>query len=459
MASSILSTAPNNTTSDTAYAWMNPISAFMATAGWKQQADTGQIVWPASIVKITSVTWTGAVATYTYTLAQGAALATGQSIVITNCTTVGLNGTFIITGTPLSTTFTCANLTAAGGPEAETAVGAVNVFAAISSATGNGATATYNYTNTNGILKAGQSVVITLFVAQPGFNGTFTIKTLTATQFTVTNTTNASETVAAQGVVTAISCNTTKGAATLPPTNTNSIYEIWGMGDTLQATNPVILKILYTTGSATTTAPGLNVVLATATDGAGNITGGTTGVVNVLGIGSATFSASVFNSYIAGSTNRITLGTWLNSGLSGARGVLAVERSHDSTGADTASYVSLALYGQGNATPVTQYSVIASTQTTKETKLAVIGVTSTGTGSFGVSTLLSPVFPVVGAVGNPMINVLVGKSADWTDATQFSFTMYNTARNYLVVNNSGIAAAGQLTYDASITAALMMRFD
>lgn len=447
--------AEENDTASHAYGWMFPISTFLGTAGWKQQADTGQVVWPVSIVSISSVTWDGTHATYTYTLLQGAALRIGNSIKITNCTTAAMNGTFIIQSLPLATTFTTNNATAAGGPEAETAFGGVDVLVAITNAIGNGSTNTYTYTNTDGVLKAGQSVVITGCTTL-GFNGTFTVGSLGAGTFiTTTGITHATEAETATGIVTSNSVNSTKGAATIPPTNTNSLYEIWGMGDALQSTFPVIIKLAYTTGSNSTSAPGLNISAGTATDGAGNILGVTTGVQNILAAAAATTNASATPSYMSGSTNRLILAMW-PTGTNAHAGIMAIERSHDSTGADTSTYATLIAINGGTA--LTQQSFTSTAVTVTATKLAAIQVGGITTGSFGASTLVCPIFPLIGAVGNPMTGLLVGKSADWTDQTQFSFTMYNTARNYLV-DNASFIGAGLMLYDSTVTVSIIYRYD
>jgi hypothetical protein len=152
-----------------------------------------------------------------------------------------------------------------------------------------------------------------------------------------------------------------------------------------------------------------------------------------------------------------------------AHGILNIERSHDASGNDTTSgqYATQTVIGSTSVTNTFVLSQIsissAGNATVNETKLPCISQHTTATGSFGLSTLLSPIFPVVGAVGNPLIGALVGKSADWADLTQFSFTIYSVAHNFIIMNTSGgtapINGAGTLTYDGTPTCCVAMRYE
>src|SRR5882672_3737481 len=106
MTTSTFTVAPDNTTGITLYKWAHPISVALAAFGWVQTPDTGQLVWPATIVNITNAVAASGTCTFTYTLAVGAALRVGNSIQVRNCTTAGLNATYIIQSLPLATTFT-----------------------------------------------------------------------------------------------------------------------------------------------------------------------------------------------------------------------------------------------------------------------------------------------------------------------------------------------------------------
>lgn len=464
------SVAEINTAANTFYGWAVPISNFFSTAGWKQQADTGQVVWPAGLFNITDANGNGTTVTFTGTVTNGpSTLRVGQQIKVSGTTSFGTVGTpvvYTVNGGNLTTTWTALSGTTAhdAAIAANTGWGSIYVLATMTAVTGNGATATYTYTNTDGTVRAGQSIVIpqtgTTGFTNAGFNGTFTVLTANGTSFTATNGTNSSETktvtgqvVTLPGAIAASESTTT----TLPPATGSSLYEIWGMGDALQSTFPVIIRIGYSTNSAATTNPALNITGGTATDGAGNITGVTTGSIFVIANSLTTGNATPQPRYLSGSTNRITMSLWPTVAGNARVGFVNIERSHDTSGADTSTYATINVF---NPVPLSsQISWSSTAVTTTQTKWAGVITTGAGTASFGSSTEVAPLFPLVGALGNPLINVFIGKSTDWTDQTQFSFTIYNTAHNYIVNNVSPVTTANNLLPDSSATCCIISRYD
>jgi hypothetical protein len=435
----------NNASASNFYGWAHPISAFFATAGWVQSGDTGQGVWFPTLVAITTATGNGATATYTYTVSQGAPLTVGGSIHITGFSVnPGFNGLLTILTLPTGNTFTTA--TAVNATETIAALGMTDIRQSLTNCTGNGSTNTYTYTDQDGVLRVGHSVIVTGF-ATAGFNGTFIVGSLGAGTFTTTTgISHAIETPAPAGMGLV-----TRSSNVPPGTSTNWGYEVWKMGDALQSTLPVLLKIIYgNTGS--NNEPFVSIRVGPTTDGAGNFTGNPPATMNICN-GSGGDNASRVT-YLSGSTNRIAAHIFVNAGSS-TGGFFSVERSHDATGADTGTYVLVCSVDQPAVAAEQVYS--SSQVTANETKWSVLLPTGTSSGSFGSSTILSPVFPLAGTVGNPSINLLVGKNADWTDQTQFPFTLYNTSRNYIVF--TAFNGAGTLTRDATITAVVMMRYD
>lgn len=111
-------------------------------------------------------------------------------------------------------------------------------------------------------------------------------------------------------------------------------YRIYRYSDALQATAPVFLRVEYGT-SALATSPGFRMGLGRATDGAGNLTGGT-----VL---SSVLLSSSQSAPVAGNTSRTWVG-WKDGALSIAwacdstgigtsfRGFITLDRSRDGAG-------------------------------------------------------------------------------------------------------------------------------
>jgi hypothetical protein len=468
------STTPVNTAASQFYLWAHPIAAFMAAAGWAQNNDTGQIVWPASIFNITDALGATGTVTFTGTILAGTTpLRVGSQVKVsgtTNFGTVASPIVYTITGGNLTTTFTAASATTAHDATitANTGWATVYILPTITSVVGNGVTATYQYTNTDGILCPGQSIVIpqtgTTGFTNTGFNGTYTVTSVTPTAFTVANATNASETKTVTGqVATLPGCiNTSESTiTTFPPAISNSFYEVWKMNDGHPF--PVYLRINYGT-SDSAVHMNLTLALSAGTDGAGNATGGSTGTVIV----SAGSTGALGTSLFSGASNRLQLAMWTSVNiLADAKGFVNIERAHDSSGLDTTTnpYVTLIVIGtSGGALADSQISIGPLNATVTETKPAWTGHHSALSGTFQVSstvssTLLAPAFPLVGAVGNPMIGMLLGASVDWLDTTQFSFSIYNTAHNYIANVQATGFPAGCATYDATPIPAIIMRYE
>lgn len=456
-----------NTNGNTFYIWAHPIAAFMATAGWIQTADTGQVVWPVTIINITQINFAAGVNTATFTIQSGPNLVAGSTITIKGATNAGNNIVAVVSTTNGTTSFTYAD---AGGvtetPVALTCWGSVYTRVTITNAIGNTSSNTFTYTNTDGVLIVGQSVVVS-GCTTAGFNATWTVASINTgagTFTTTTGITQSTEIETGKGLVTCQAAVIASGASTtttLPPAASNSVYEIWKMND--GNSFPVILRINY--GASATPAPLMSVILMTSTDGAGNATGGT-GTSGTLTVFSSVGTSISQASYMSGATNRLQLALWVSGTLQNQNGgFLNIERSHDNNGNDTTSgqYATItAAKGAVSSAGVSQVSITALNQTVTEISLPTLVNHTTATGSFSLSTLLAPVFPVVGALGNPMIGLQVGKFVDWANITQFSYTMYNVSHNYIMFatnTNPSFGTAGALTYDTTPTCSLAIRYE
>jgi hypothetical protein len=112
MATQSLSTmAPISDTLAHFQAWAEPISSFMATAGWIQTNDTGQVVWTATVLTLTQATVSGGNAVYNFSSYTGPAPRIGMSVTVSGFTNAGNNLTATITALTGTTsgTFTVVN--------------------------------------------------------------------------------------------------------------------------------------------------------------------------------------------------------------------------------------------------------------------------------------------------------------------------------------------------------------
>src|ERR1035437_1413985 len=425
---------------DLYYGAYYPISAFMATAGWLQQNDTGQVGWPVTVIMISNFAFSTPTVTITFSITSGPNLVAGQSMMFSTNGNGNL-GRFIIQTTDGTSTMTITNAGGSTvGPSANTAFGStdtlfINPFTTLSVTS---SVITFNYlagSVLQGTMRIGQSIVVA-GTSGGTYDATYVITGFNTTSFTAATAAGNVGSTACASATGTVNCTYVvvaaqeSGSATIPPAAYYSFYEIWKMGD--GNSFPVYLKIQYGVGPAGTN-PTFVLTLSAGTDGAGNATGGSTGGISVWISGGVSLS---IQSWMSGSTNRLQLALWV-MGTSNyvPMGFVNIERSHDSSGSDTTSnqYATLTVAGTNSTVGYptsSQISINAVNVTVKETGWPALVNHTTGTGSFGLSTLLSPVFPVVGAIGNPMIGMLVGKAADWANLTQFSFTMYNVAHNY-----------------------------
>lgn len=486
--------------------WAGQISRAFSLLGWIQQTDGGQAVFPTKSVAITNASGNGTTATFTYiphsnntnatttTTAQvtasqvsyGTSLAVGDKILIANCTTAGFNGTFTITSLPQWNTFTVTNAT--NTTEAETiAFGDVVTFLSITNAAGNGTVATYTYTLVSGAaLRIGMSIVIT-GCTTAGFNGTFSITALpSGSTFTVNNPTNVTE------------AETATGTLALSPTPTGNstvaggtVYEIWKSADALTSTLPMFVRMDYGNFTAPTASATiyLTITVGTATDGSGNIVGsnnfttanvgvipqtiGSTAKITLVNGSTTPDNANAVFSYLSGTSGTLTFALWPGSVPSSATAAgcfVMVERSKDSSGNDTGSYFTLVTLGanvNNASTLLTQSTVISGVNgfiAVAENHPVFLAPYGPSSGEYNGSIYLSPLYPIIGFVGNPHLGILIGKASDWTDTSSFQATLYNTAHTYMAFTAGGTSGklgttSGLSPANSSSTWMLAIRFE
>jgi hypothetical protein len=122
---------------------------------------------------------------------------------------------------------------------------------------------------------------------------------------------------------------------TWPAQNTDSGYEIWRFADALQGTSPIFFKITYgRPNNASNSYLSLKVNVGSGSNGSGTLTG-TTSTINQCGM-IATPTVGNFVSYGCMVNGNLLLALKLGSG---GEQLLAICRTQDSTGADTATGV------------------------------------------------------------------------------------------------------------------------
>ena len=133
MAANLLYLPFDNSTYANYSGWASAISAQMASFGWVQSTDTGQVMW--SGMTLSAVSMSGSNATYTYASLTGLPLAVGRALTITGMTNAGNNKTLVITSFTGTTSGTFTVVNASGVTES----GSTGVVTAQTTAPGSAA--------------------------------------------------------------------------------------------------------------------------------------------------------------------------------------------------------------------------------------------------------------------------------------------------------------------------------
>ncbi len=222
--------------------------------------------------------------------------------------------------------------------------------------------------------------------------------------------------------------------------NASQGYEIWRFNDALQATAPVIIKIEFGSGAGATT-PAIYITIGKATDGAGTLTGLTT---TRKQLAPTTSSAGAGSCRFSGATNRILCLFCYN--VVNCEIAWGLERTHDAAGADTAEGV-LLWTNVLPSTCSTRYFSMSGGEGQVETTFGAL-MPSAGSGSTGSAVAVYPIFFTKGIFCNPLRDLLIGFTANFTVGVQISFTHYGATRLFMPVStlvpNTGRVSSGTL---------------
>jgi hypothetical protein len=210
-------------------------------------------------------------------------------------------------------------------------------------------------------------------------------------------------------------------------------YEIYRFSDTLQSTVPVFIKIEYWNTASGSTYLGLYITVSTGTDGAGNMTGNVSNRFPMVSY--AAGDNAVRTSYFSGSTNRLCFALWPNL-ASGNWFVFSVERTHDSTGADTNAGAHIFASAPGM---LGQCQYLPLGATTVYLPPFVSGgwycsapLAGAGGGTLGANVYTYPIRNYAMYETLPIFNLIHYSGSDITTGAQVTVTGYDgTSRNYL----------------------------
>lgn len=238
-------------------------------------------------------------------------------------------------------------------------------------------------------------------------------------------------------------------------------YEIYRFSDSLQSTAPVFIKIEY--GCAQLASyMGLWITVSTGTDGAGTPAGN---ISWRFQCSNGNTDISTRTSYFSGSTNRLTFALWpWPSTGSGQWHVFGVERTHDSSGADTGTGVHILFSSAGSTgLGMSQYMPVGTTTAYLPAMVYngwYCSAPLTGGGSFGGNVYTYPIRTFGMYENLPCFNFIHFAGTDITVGSTVSVTNYDgNSRSYLAPGmvNSTI---GWFAYiGSSLTTGVAMRYE
>lgn len=249
------------------------------------------------------------------------------------------------------------------------------------------------------------------------------------------------------------------------------VYEVWKPGDALTT---FYVKIEYGNNSGTNS-PSIRLTISSATNGAGTATGFIIGPYNTNQSGITPASTTTqYECNFSGSNNRIGVMMWRNApGASALQQLFAIERSLDSSGAPTGSYVTLFTGGWVNTwvSCFNQRSLVfgvgptpsssSSNNTSYGSGLAVRAIGSyqvaSGTSAFNNSIPFDLAAPMVGYFDYPCTVIGAAFGADMVDGVTFQTTVYGATRTYMPGKQASFSYAGP--ENASNVFAVCMRYD
>lgn len=310
----------------------------------------------------------------------------------------------------------------------------------LTQATVSGGNVIYAYSSFTGPApRIGMSVIITGFVTG-GNNVTATITALTpgaSGNFTVVNGTGANETHAGSATTT----------ASVLPAASNYLSELWGPGD-----GGTAFYLLIKYGLNGSSQPSIIVNLGTSTNGSG-VLSGTTLTSQTLAAGANSGVSLTFNCLFCGSTNYFGVIMWRDAPAA-YNCILAIDRSHNSSGADTSTYVNFfaafcvangyvtqaIFFGVGAAIPLFNSTSGGIRQWTAiyPNYNANGGVVSS---LFNGTFAISPVFPNVGYFDYPSLMIGVAQQVDFTEGSVISTTLLGATHTFVFTKNQQLVAS------------------
>lgn len=232
------------------------------------------------------------------------------------------------------------------------------------------------------------------------------------------------------------------GQAANPPTAVPSstyVYRVYKANDSLASTLPIYLKAEVGYSS---TSPRIRMTTSTGSNGSGTLTGNvvTSAPWEITNL-ETNQGSTTFPCYFSGDAGNFRMYMWQSNTV--YTGVLfAVARSVNSSGASTSDYFTTlcanAYWGTGAYSGMWQQTISSSYVYPRDIGFVGVGLTSgSGTGYANGTVAAYPIFPHIGKIGNPMLDMMGACAGDISNGSTVSVaSMYGSTHTYIAVTDA-----------------------
>jgi hypothetical protein len=225
--------------------------------------------------------------------------------------------------------------------------------------------------------------------------------------------------------------------AAVPASNVKTVYEIWKMGDALQATAPIFVKIVY---GVSGTGPVIWLTVSNGSNGAGALTGTVSTEVACTPL-TTTVEASLHPCFLRADAASFILALFQD--IENRSYLITIERTKDAEGNDTDEGVIITHSKGGSYSSWTHYVYKPGGGSGPKLSAWIIPLPADGsvtTGGAGTDLGVGAPLPWAGGPKNIGLNLLLGYRGDFPDGTISDVVMYGANHQYraLYYSNSAL---------------------